>query len=106
MNIFNHGFLCTAYNDDTTFFLKDKNSVLETLNIFHKFSLVSGLSPNTPKCEITGIGKLKWVNVALRAMKCLNLTNETTKILGVHFFYNNKIEHQMNIQSHVVKTVF
>ena len=46
LNIFNHEFLYTAYADDTTFFLKDKISVFETLNIFHKFSLVSGLSPN------------------------------------------------------------
>ena len=44
LNIFNHEFLYTAYADDTTFFLKDKISVFEILNIFHKFSLVSGLS--------------------------------------------------------------
>ena len=63
LNIFNHEFLYTAYADDTTFFLKDKISVFETLNIFHKFALVSGLSPNTKKCEIAGIGALKGVNV-------------------------------------------
>ena len=85
LNIFNHEFFYTAYADDTTFFLKDKISVFETLNIFHKFSLVSGLSPNATKCEIAGIGRLKGVNVALCGMKCLNLTKETVKILGVHF---------------------
>ena len=58
-SIFNHKFLYTAYADDTTFFLKDNISVFETLNIFHKFSLVSGLSPNTTKCEIAGILTLK-----------------------------------------------
>ena len=52
LNIFNCEFVYTAYADDTTFFLKDKISVFETLNIFHKFSLVSGLRPNTTKCEI------------------------------------------------------
>ena len=57
-SIFNQKFLYTAYADDTTFFLKDKISVFETLNIFHKFSLVSGLSPNTTKCEIVEIGTL------------------------------------------------
>ena len=70
-NIFNHKFLYTANADDTTFFLKDEISVFENL---HKFSLVSGLSPNTTKCEIAGIGTLKGVNVALCGMKCLNLT--------------------------------
>ena len=51
------------------FFKKDKISVFETLNIFHKFSLVSGLSPNTTKCEIAGIGTLKMG-------KCGTLWNE------------------------------
>ena len=85
------------------FLKKDKISVFETLNIFHKFSLVSGLSPNTTKCEIAGIGTLKWVNVALCGMKCLNLTKETVKILGVHFSCNKKLAHEMNFQSHIVK---
>ena len=99
LNIFSHELLYTVYTDDTIFFLKDKISVFETLNIFHKFSLVSGLSPNTTKCEIAGIGTLKGVNVALCGMKCLNLTKETVKILGVHFSYNKKLEHEMNFQS-------
>ena len=38
LNILNHEFLYTGYADDTTFFLKDKISVFETLNIFHVFS--------------------------------------------------------------------
>ena len=91
LNIFNHELLYTAYADDTTFFLKDKISVFETLNIFHKFVLVSGLSPNTKKCEIAGIGALKGVNVAACGMKCLNLWKETVKILGVRFSYYKKI---------------
>ena len=99
----NHEFLYTVYADDTTFFLKDKISVFERLNIFHKFSLVSGLSLNTTKCEIAGTSTLKGVLVALCGMKCLNLTKETLKILGVHFSYNKKLEHEMNFQSNIVK---
>ena len=97
----NHEFLYTVYADDTTFFLKDKISVFERLNIFHKFSLVSGLSLNTTKCEIAGTSTLKGVLVALCGMKCLNLTKETLKILGVHFSCNEK--HEVNFQSHIVK---
>ena len=29
LNIFKHEFLCNAYADDTTFFLKDRNSIIE-----------------------------------------------------------------------------
>ena len=82
---------------DTTFFLKDKISVFETLN------MVSGLSFNTTKHEIDGIGTLKGVNVTLSGMKCLNLTKETVKILGVHFSDNKKLEDEMNFESHIVK---
>ena len=104
LNIFKYEFLYTAYADDTTFFLKDKISVFKTLNIFYKFSLVSGLNPYTTKCETTGIGTLKGVNVSLCGMKCLNLMEETVKTLGVLSFYNNKIEHEINFQIHIVKT--
>ena len=88
MNIFDHKFLNTAYADDTTSFLKNKNLVFEILNIFHKFSLVSGLKSNKIKCEIAGIGTLKGINVAPCGIKCLNLMKKTVKILGVHFSYN------------------
>ena len=37
-------------------------------------------------------------------MKCLNLMEETVKTLGVLSFYNNKIEHEINFQIHIVKT--
>ena len=103
MNIFNHEFLYTVYADDTTSLLKDKISVLETLSVFHKLFLVSGLIPKTTKCEMNSIGTLKGVNVTLNGMKYLNLTKTTVKILGVHFSYNRKLEHQVNFQSHIVK---
>ena len=32
LNIFKHEFLYTAYADDTTFFLKDRNSIIELMN--------------------------------------------------------------------------
>ena len=104
LNIFNHEFLYTAYADGTTCFLKDKISVFETSYIFHKFSLVSGLNPNTIKCEVASIGTLKGVNVALCGMKCLNLMKETVKTLGVHFYDNKKLEDELNFQSHIENT--
>ena len=59
LTFFGHTFLYTAYADDTTFFLKDKESVKKIMNIFYTFSIYSGLKPNKSKCEIAGIGILK-----------------------------------------------
>ena len=54
----------TAYNDDSTFFLKDLASVKKLLDIFSCHSKYSGLKRNFSKCEIAGIGSLKGVQVA------------------------------------------
>ena len=56
LDIFNHELLYTAYADDATFFLEDKKSVFEILNIFHTFSLVYGLKSYTGKCKLSNIG--------------------------------------------------
>ena len=58
IEIFEHCFLYTAYADDTTFFLKDAQSIENLVEIFNTFSLFSGLKPNLTKCEIAGIGAL------------------------------------------------
>ena len=41
LNIFKHKFLYTAYADDTTFFLKDRNSIIELMNELNIFSNIS-----------------------------------------------------------------
>ena len=58
IEIFEHCFLYTAYADDTTFYLKDAQSIENLVEIFNTFSLFSGLKPNLTKCEIAGIGAL------------------------------------------------
>ena len=70
LKIFRHEFLYIAYADDTTFFLKDRKSIIELINEFNTFSNFSGLKPHKTKCEIAGIGALNGVQVALRGMKC------------------------------------
>ena len=47
--MFEKTFLCTAYEDDSTFFLKDKNSIKELLNTINYFSSFTGLRPNLSK---------------------------------------------------------
>ena len=71
--IFQKKFIYTAYVDDTTFFLKNIESVINLLEIFKHFSQFSGLKQNKSKCEIVGIGVLKGVQEALCGMRCVNL---------------------------------
>ena len=59
LRIFEHGFLYTAYANDTTLFIKNQTSVIEILKVFDQISNISGLKPNKSKFEITGIGALK-----------------------------------------------
>ena len=108
--MFKHDFLYTAYADDTKIeifskidFLKDRNSIIELMNELNIFSNISGLKPNTTKCEIAGIGVLNGVQVALCGMKCVNLNNETVKILGVYFSYNKNLEQDKNFSEHILK---
>ena len=82
----------TAYADDTTFFLKHTESVINLLEIFKYFSQFSGLKPNKSTCEIAGIGVLKGVKVAICGMRCVNLHEETIKILEIHYSYNKQLE--------------
>ena len=84
-------FLYTTYADDSTFFLKDLASVKNLLDVFSHYLKYSGLQLIFSKCEITGIGSLKGVEVAVCGIKCVKLKVNTIKILGIHFSYNNKL---------------
>ena len=64
--------------------------------MLNQFYIVSGLRPNSSKCEIVGIGSLKDAKVALCGLKSLDLTKESIKILGVHISYNKKLQDDIN----------
>ena len=83
--MFKHEFLYTAYADDTTFFLKDRNCIIESMNELNTFSFFLGLEPNNTKCQIAGNGVLNGVQVALCCMRCVNRNNETVKNLCSFF---------------------
>ena len=103
LSIFDKTFLYTAYADDTTFFLKDTESVIELMNIFDTFSKFSGLKLNKSKCEIVGIGGLKGVQVTLCGVRCIVLVSEILKILGIYYSYNEALEIQENFKRHIIK---
>ena len=62
------------------------------LDTFYLFSHLSGLKPNLTKSEISGIGVLKGVQVVLFGTRGIDLINDMSKILGTHFFCNEKLK--------------
>ena len=91
LKIFDHTFLYSAYAEDTIFFVKNVESVEDIIKVSILFSKFSGLKPNLTKCEASGIGVLKGVQVAVCGMKYINLKIDSIKILGIHFSYNELI---------------
>ena len=63
----------------------------------------SGLKPNKSKCEIAGIGVLKEVTVSFCGMRCVNLYEDTIKILGIHYSYNKQLENDDNFKKYIAK---
>ena len=106
LDIFDKMFLYTAYADDTTFFLKDKTSVVELMNTFDTFSKLSGLKPNKSKSEIANIGALRRVQVALCGLRCIDLMSNIVKILEIYYSYNEKLEIQENFKRHIINIEF
>ena len=82
----------TAYADNSTFFLRDILLVKELVNSFNQFYHFSSLKANIEKCGIACIGSLKGVTEEVCGLKCVDLSNNTIKILGIHLSYNKKIQ--------------
>ena len=83
LDIFDHLLLCTAYADDTTFFLENKESIDELLKTFTLFSSFSGLKPNISESEIFGLDPLEGVEMSVSGMHSVDLTRGAIKILGI-----------------------
>ena len=63
----------------------------------------SDLKPNYSKCEVAGIGVLKGAFWALCGLKLIDLTNNTIKILGLHFSYNEVLRNEKNFSDTIIK---
>ena len=67
------------------------------MRTFKLFSGCASLKPNILdilKCKVAAIGSLKEVKMAVCIIKCIVLTTETIKVLGVYFSYNKKLQIQ------------
>ena len=95
IKMFENTFLYTACLDDSTFFLKDKNSVKKLLNTINDFLSFTALKPNLSKCEVAGIGALKGFKMAICGIK---LIGEAIKILGVFFPYDEYVQLKKNFR--------
>ena len=100
----------TACADDTTFSLKDLNSMKKVLEMLDLF-LYLRLPPNLSERETAGIGSLKDTKVphyGLRKFRCglnsLDLTKESAKILGVHMTCNKKPQDDSDFCAEVKNT--
>ena len=64
------------------------------VDVFYFFSYFFGLKSNFKKSEIASVGALKGVQVAFCGLRCVYLNNDTLKILGTHFSYNEKLKEE------------
>ena len=103
LRICDYDFLLSAYADDTTFFVKDIDSISKIFILFDEFSLFSGFKLNVSKCEVCGIGALKGVNTALCNVKNINLTSDSIRVLGIHFSYDSRIREEKNFTGTIKK---
>ena len=77
LNIFDHLFLYTAYDNYKYFFLGNKDSIRELAEKFDLFSSFSGLRPNIPKCETCRLGARKREDLAVCGIQSVGLTRDT-----------------------------
>ena len=102
IKMFENTFLYTAYAEDSTFFLKDENSVTELLSTINYFSSSAGLKPNLSKNKETGIGALKGVKVAICGMKRIDLNEKAITILGVLLSYDKNLQLENNFRKTIL----
>ena len=101
--IFQYTYLYAACADETTFFLKNKNSIWQHMETFSTFSQYSHLKPNCEKCETARIGVLKSVTMAIYSMKCVDYCTDTIRIRVAHFPYNRSIQDEKNFSETIRK---
>ena len=68
--------------------------MLKLFIFFRIFLLKKICLKSFKKSEIGGIGALKGVQVAACYLLCIDLSNDTLKILGTHFSYNEKLKEE------------
>ena len=77
------------------FFLKDKESIKEVMNVFDTSSIYSSLKPSNFKCKIACFGLQKGLSIDLCEVECIYLRKNSVNF-SYFFSSNNKIENEEN----------
>ena len=86
----------TAFADDSTFLVRDKQSINRILNIMKTFGTFSSLNASIEKCEVCWIGQYRFRKDRPVKCKLTSFVTSSIKILGVHFSYNKEIADDKN----------
>ena len=86
----------TAYTDNTTFFVREAQSLRRILKNNEEVRGISSLKINIEKCEAGWIGKAKNCVTKIILCKWQSMTQSTINILGVHFSYDKKLADREN----------
>ena len=86
----------TAFADDTTFLVRDIQSLRRMLHLAKYFQEYFSFKFNVEKCEACWIGKAKGQSSKPIQCKWISLNRSSIKILGAHFSYNKQLVEKMN----------
>ena len=84
------------FADDTTYFLRDLDSLKELKLTIQEFSKISSLCVNYEKSEIAGIGCNKNLELPEVGIREANLKHDCIRILGIYFSYNKALQNEQN----------
>ena len=91
LQLFSDNFLFFTYADDTTFFLRNEKSVLELVNTFGIFSFFVVLKSVKKSVKLlVSVSKSGWRWHS--GMECINLTENTLKVVVESCCQNSKHE--------------
>ena len=93
-----HEFKQCVFADDTTYFLRDLESLQELKKTISNFSRFTSLCVNFEKSEIAWIGAKKGTNMPDMGIKNVNLTKQTIRILGIYNSYDKLLYKQNNFE--------
>ena len=65
------------------------------------FLVLLRIKTKLTKCEIVGIGVVKRGQLAVCGMRCIDLNNDTLKLLGTHFSSSEKLKVEKNFHKAV-----
>ena len=98
--VFCHNNLCYQHHKQLMpiFFLKDKESIKEVMNVFDT-SIYSSLKPSKFKCEIACFGLQKGLSIDLCEVEWINLTKNSVNFSYFFFLLITKLKMKRTLLS-------